>query len=202
MSGQRNGIDLRRRLDRVLAERDHALRSADEERVALENAKADAVTAVVAQQVAQDVAAAQQTAANERIASVVSRCLEAVFGRAAHRFRIDFAKKRGRTEARLEFATADGTMTEPLEEADGGSVDVAALGLRLACLVLSMPRRRRLLCLDEPMRNVHGDGNRQRAAELLLTVAREMDVQIVMATGLEWLKVGKVIDLDGLGESG
>lgn len=188
--------DFRRKLDRFVLERDHALRAVDDERAALVEAREATASAVEGQRIVQSVAEELQTSANQRIAAVVTRCLSSVFGQDAPTFRILFPKRRGKTEAQLEFVQGENSLTEPLEESDGGSVDVAALGLRLACLMLATPRRRRLLVLDEPFRNIHGSGNRERAADLLLTLSKEMGLQVIMATGLEWLRVGNVIDLD------
>lgn len=187
--------DYRRRLDRLRSEREHVLQTVEDERLALDKAKQDYAAALEAQRIIQSVAERLQTTANQRIAAVVSRCLRAVFGSSAPGFRIQFPQRRGKTEAQLEFTQGANCLSEPLEESDGGSVDVAALGLRLACLMLARPTRRRLLVLDEPMRNIHGTNNRRRAAELLLTLAKEMDLQVILATGLEWLKVGNVVEL-------
>lgn len=193
-------IEHRRRLDRLIADREHALKAVDDEQTALARCRMNHATAVEAQQIVQSVAEELQTTANERIAAVVSRCLATVFGSDAPKFRIQFPKKRGKTEARLEFVQGSNAISDPLNESDGGSIDVAALGLRLACLMLTTPKRRKLLVCDEPFRNIHGTRNRQRAAELLLTLSKELGFQMILATGLEWLQVGNMVDLDGVQE--
>lgn len=146
-----------------------------------------------AQKLLQGVAQTIQQEVHKNISEIVSRCLAAVFPQ-PYEFRIDFERKRGKTEARLVF-TRDGNEYDPLRGTGGGVVDVAAFALRLACLVLSKPKPRQLLILDEPFKNVHGEGNRERCAKLLEVLSKEMGVQLIIVTGLEWLKIGEVIEL-------
>lgn len=164
---------------------------AEEATVAQVREKAEAT--LRAQQLVQVVAEQVQQQAHRQVASVVTRCLKAVFGEDSYEFQIIFERKRGRTEARLLF-TRDGLEVEPLEAAGGGVVDVAAFALRLACLMLSMPRKRKLLVLDEPFRFVSQE-YRPRVRELLLTLSKEMEVQILLVTHAEELVCGKVIEL-------
>jgi len=76
-------------------------------------------------------------------------------------------------------------------------VEVAAMALRLSCLLLATPKRRKLLVLDEPLKALHGDDNRERARQLIETLARELKVQIFLTSGTEWLRCGKVIEIGG-----
>lgn len=132
----------------------------------------------------------QQTV-HDQIASVVTRCLAAVFEADAPEFRIVFEKKRGKTQARLVFVQ-DGKEIDPQDGDAGGLLDVAAFALRLAALRLAVPRPRQLLVLDEPFK--HLDKTRQpRAAELLMALATELNVQIVLVTHSDDLKIGTVI---------
>lgn len=184
----------RRRLQQLQEQRRAALAEAAREEQA--SAAACRATAAImsAQQIAQSVAAAVQSAAHERIASVVSRCLEAVFPD-TYTFRIAFEQKRGRTEARLLFLRGDQEV-DPTTAAGGGVVDVAAFALRLACLLLSQPTARRLLVLDEPMRFINGSEAQARMAELLPLLCQELNLQIVLVSDDPWLRLGTVIDLE------
>lgn len=185
---------LREKLDRLLADRRHALRRAGEEREALEAASAREAAASEAQKIAQAAAEQTQAAATARIASVVTRCVRACGW--DYDFRVEFKRLRGKTEARLQLVRGGNVIEEPTGAAGGGVVDVAALALRIACLALARPARRRLLVLDEPLKSVHGTRHRELAAELLAALAEEFETQIVLATGLEWLQeIGKVVDL-------
>lgn len=150
-------------------------------------------TLTEAVKITQAVAEKVQHQAHSRIAAVVSRCL-AIFDE-PYEFKIIFEQKRNRTEARLVFIKAGIEIDDPTDECGGGVVDVAAFALRLACLILAKPRRRRFLCLDEPFRNIHGERYQERMGELLETLSREMKVQFLIVTDDDWLKRGKVIEL-------
>lgn len=159
----------------------------------LDETEEEVEATVEVQQVLQSLAATVQQQAHRRIASVVSRCLEAVFEEDAYEFKINFEEKRGKTEARLLFCR-DGLEVEPLEAAGGGVVDVASFALRLACLVLQRPVRRRLLCLDEPFRFL-SKAYRPRLKGLLMSLANEFNVQFIMVTHIPDLMTGKVVEL-------
>lgn len=132
----------------------------------------------------------QQTV-HDQIASVVTRCLAAVFEADAPVFRILFEKKRGKTQARLVFVQ-DGKEIDPQDGDAGGLLDVAAFALRLAALRLAVPRPRQLLVLDEPFRMLSKDYS-ERAAALLLALSKELNIQIVIVTHNDNFKVGKVV---------
>jgi hypothetical protein len=190
----------RRAAERAYRDYEHAARTAQAESRSLADARTAHETAVSAQTVAQTVAAAVQRTAHDRIASVVSRCLEAIFDD-PYEFRIEFDRKRGRTEARLEFVRDD-TPINPTEAAGGGVVDVACFALRTAALLLSRPAVRRLLVLDEPFRYVSRDYS-PRVRDLVAALATDLGVQFIIVTHDPVLagrnvddQLGKVIRLD------
>lgn len=185
--------EYRRTADRALADYRHAKRRATEEKESLHKAFRSVKSLTKAQQIVQLVAQAVQQAAHDKIAEVVSRCLAAVY-EDPYTFQIFFDRKRGKTEARMRFCR-DGHEYDPKEGVGGGVLDVAALALRLITLVLQKPKRRKLLVLDEPFKNINGTENRERAALLLTSLAKEFKVQIIITTGYDWLKIGKVIKL-------
>jgi hypothetical protein len=140
----------------------------------------------------QAVAHVVQQETHTAIASVVSRCLQAVFPD-PYEFEIQFEQRRGRTEARLVFVR-DGEAVSPLDSSGGGVVDVAAFALRLACLMLAQPQRRRLVVLDEPFKFVSAD-YLPAVRQLLEDLAAELGVQFVMVTHLEELYCGKIVQI-------
>lgn len=170
-------------------------RAAEEEKSLLDYARAEADAAeagVILQVVAQEV----QEQAHAKIAGMVTRCLESVFRR-PYQFRIDFERKRGRTEARLVFEEG-GHEVHPTFGASGGMREVASLALRIACLILTKPAPRKILFLDEPLKAVGSDeGNKARVAELLQTLSSELGIQIIMVTHDEEFAVGNVIRIGG-----
>lgn len=147
-----------------------------------------------AQEIVTTVAAQVQQNAHKHISRIVTRCLKAVFDK-PYRFRILFERKRGQTEARLVFIRKGKTL-DPVHECGGGPVDVAAFALRLACLLLQKPAKRRILILDEPFRFVSERREyRKKVADLLLALSEEMKIQIIQVTHDPLLAVGKVIEI-------
>lgn len=131
-----------------------------------------------AQRVAQEVAAEVQRQAHVRIASVVTKCLDAVFGDVV--FDIRFDRKRGKTEARLVFVV-DGHEVDPMGSDSGGVVDIASLALRVARVVMGRPTSRRLIVLDEPFRFVNKE-LLPPVAKMLETLAVEFGIQFILVT--------------------
>jgi hypothetical protein len=144
------------------------------------------------QKLVQEVATAVQKQAHGKIASVVSKCLKAVYGEEAYSFKIAFEQKRGRTEAKLLFER-DGNEFEA-DDVGGGILDVAAFALRLSCILLATPKRRRFLAMDEAFRHV--DATHTTAVrKLLLSLSEEMKFQFLLVTHNNGLRAGKVIQL-------
>ena len=184
----------RRALTNLLAKLDVTTAQVKSEKALLKQAQAREKAVLEAQALTQSVAEVIQNQAHRQIASVVSRCLEAVFGEEAYSFEIRFSQKRGKTEAEFLFVRY-GMEIDPLSAAGGGVVDVAAFALRLACLVLARPRRRRFLALDEPFRFLSAE-YRPRGRALLETLAEELGLQVFMVTHSRELVCGKVIELE------
>lgn len=169
----------------------------EQEKQTLEQAKGKLRSAETARELVQEVAQKLQQAVHSQIAGIVSLGLKTVFSE-PYNFKINFEKKRGRTEARLIFER-DGLELDPISAAGGGVIDVAAFTLRVACLSLSKPALRPILILDEPFKNVSKTkGYLDQIPLLLEKLAEEMGLQIIMVTHIEELKVGKVIDLEEL----
>jgi len=143
----------------------------------------------VGQEIARDI----QQRAHDQIASVVTRCIQTVFEEDTD-FRIVFEAKANRTEAKLVFVK-DGMEINPLDESGGGLVDVAAFALRLACLMLSQPPKRRTLILDEPFRFLSKE-YRPKMRDLIWTLAREMECQFVVVTHITEMQIGTVIEVN------
>jgi len=148
-----------------------------------------------AQRIVQQVAQEIQQQAHKRIAGVVSRCLETVFaGDDIYGFKIRFDRKRGRTEAALILTKNGNEVEDPLNADSGGVVDVAAFALRTACIVLSKPKLRRFLSLDEPFKFV-SEEFRDNVRMLLEGLAKDFKFQYVMVTHEKAYQIGKVIEL-------
>lgn len=143
--------------------------------------------------ISQEITKQLQQQAHTAIATTVSRCLGAVFDE-PYEFKIRFESKRGRTEAQLVFCR-DGETIDPMTAAGGGVVDVAAFALRVSTLFLQKPAVRKLLILDEPFRFVSAE-YLPRVAALLEMLSVEMELQIVLVTHVDELRIGEVIEIE------
>ena len=163
------------------------------ERKALKAAKKEAAVWEEVNVILQSVAQTVQQKAHEKIASLVSMCIAAVYTN-PYTFHIEFHRRRGKTEADLYFMRDNERFDRPWA-VGGGVIDVAAFALRLSCLVLTHPPLQRVLILDEPFKNVNGEENRRRVRRLVETVPKELGVQIIMSTGYPWLEIGSVVEM-------
>lgn len=188
-------VEIRRKLQRFQIQKEQASANLETDALALAAAQSHETDCQKARQILQEVAEAVQNKALEQIASVVSRCLKTVFAEDAYDFHLRLEPKRGKTEVTILFHKDGVEMAEPLDESSGGQTEIAAFALRLVTIMLSSPKQRRLLVLDEPFKSVHGEMYRNRLAAMLPALAKELGFQIIIATGLDWLKIGKVIEL-------
>ena len=163
-----------------------------EERAGLTKAKKLLARTQDAQEILQLIAQAVQQKAHERISEVVSSCLSTVFDD-PYEFKIQFERKRGRTEASLRFLRR-GLDVDPLSASGGGMIDVAAFALRVACLMLHRPRLAKVVVIDEGFKFVSSQ-YRANVRSMLEGLAKDLGVQIVQVTHIEELEAGKVIEL-------
>lgn len=170
-----------------------AVKQASEEKKILQYLRRRVRVLSEAQQIVQVVAETLQNQVHARVASVVTKCLQSVFDD-PYEFSIRFERKRGKTEAKLVLSRDGLELTDPLNEAGLGVVEVAAFALRVVALILTMPPKRRLLVLDEPFRFVSRE-YRRAVRDVVVDLSREMGVQVVMVTHAKELVCGKVIEL-------
>lgn len=189
-------VDVEQQVREIKARWEAAGRAAASEAEALEKVFADVDRLEEARTITQAIAEEIQRRAHERIARVVTRCLAAVFDD-PYEFNIRFDKKRGRTEAVLEFSKEGKVFDDPLNEVGGGVLDVAGLALRLAVALVSRPPCRLTFVLDEPWSNVRGTENRRRTGRLLSVLAEEFGVQWIVNTDIADYRLGTVIELGG-----
>lgn len=141
----------------------------------------------------QNVAGAIQTIAHHRIASIVTRCLNAIFDD-PYEFEIIFERKRGKTEARPILKRNGSVIDDPVSASGGGVIDVASFALRLAAIVLSKPSKRKVLILDEPFKFV-SKKYRGRIGQMLQEICEGYGVQTIMVTHIDELKTGNICNL-------
>lgn len=145
-----------------------------------------------AQQIVQQVAQTIQQKAHDKIASVVSRCLEAIFDD-PYEFKIHFERKRGRTEARLVFVR-NGEELTPLLGSGGGVIDVSSFALRVGVLLLSRPSQRPFLVLDEPFKHLKpAEFYGPRIIAMIKSLTADFSIQFIMVQNLKEFQCGKLI---------
>ena len=181
----------RKAVNRLLADLKAARKAYKLEQAALKEIERVLLSQTKAHAIIQHVAQTVQQQAHERIEGVVSKCLEAVFGK-LYGFRIDFRRKRGRTEAELILLKDGHEIEDALNADSGGVVDVAAFALRLACIVLSKPPLEYVMILDEPFRNLDIQ-NRQSVRMLLEELALDFKIQFIIVTHENAFQTGRVI---------
>ena len=185
---------LRSKLNQHLAKRSFAIQQVRSEKKALRQGLIQESNVSTAIQIAQEVAEQVQETAHREIARMVTRCLRTIFGKQAYKFKINFEKKRGKTEARIVLVRK-GMEIDPKRACGGGVLDVVSFALRLVCLVLSTPKLRKLMVMDESFKHLSSN-YRERVGELLITLSRELGIQFVLATHARELVIGKQIQIE------
>lgn len=193
-------IALRRQTDTLLREYQFSSRKVKDEKANLKETKKRLEDTVKAQEIVQLVAQTIQQEAHEHITKIVSRCLKTIFDD-PYEFKIDFVRTRGKTEARLKFFR-NGYEYSPRGGTGGGVRDVAAWALRLACIILQKPKRRKLMVCDEPFKFLHTKKlkiaqrkMKKRLKLLIETLAEELGFQFIFISGNHQLEVGTVVQL-------
>ena len=173
----------RRSLNTNLALYEAAVIQHAEDRRTLVQAEDKQAETEQAQLILQQAAQIVQQEAHVAISNVVTRCL-ALFDD-PYTFHIDFERKRGKTEANLKFIREGMELDDPLEQAGGGCVELAAFALRLACLILQRPPLRRIIVADEPFKCIRGKQNRDRIRDMLVSLSKELEVQFLLCVDHE-----------------
>ncbi len=183
-----------RKVNQLQADQRQATTAVCNEEKELTRVKDNRESIVEAQKIVQQIAQTLQQQAHSKIARIVSQCLNVVF-EDPYEFAIRFEQKRGKTEAKMVFKRDGMEFDDPLNSVGGGVIDIAALALRLACITLSRPVRRKLLVLDEPFKNVRGAENKRRTRSMLLRLSEDFGCQFIINTDIESYRVGTVVEL-------
>ena len=189
-----NISQIRENLDSVLTDLSVVKKQYKEEKINLQQAKEHLDDTEQAQKIVQEISQKIQQQAHNKIAGVVDKCLKGVFNNDDYGFKIEFEKKRGRTEAKLVLLNDEHEVDDPMDADSGGVLDVAAFALRLSCLMLAKPALRRVIIMDEPFKNV-SLCYRHNIRILLESLAKEFGIQFIMVTHDLVYQCGTVINL-------
>ena len=135
-----------------------------------------------AQAIIQKVAQETQKRLEWHISEVVTLALASTFDN-PYIFKTEFVQRRGKTECDL-FFEKDGFRIDPIAEAGGGTVDVAAFALRVAMWSLAKSRWRNTLIFDEPFKNINDKTRKtyERVAEMVKILSRKLKLQFIIIT--------------------
>lgn len=117
-----------------------------------------------------------------QISELVTLALRSVFPN-PYTFHLEFIQKRNKTECNFYFKRK-GHKINPLHEAGGGVVDVAAFALRVAMWVLSKSKFRNILIFDEPFKNIN-DKTREthrKIAKIVKMLSLKLKLQFIIIT--------------------
>lgn len=134
---------------------------------------------VLVQSVAEDT----QKRIQYHISNIVSNALSTVFPD-PYQFKLNFVKKRGRTEAELRFEK-DGYEYVPVDDSGGGVMDIASFALRLA--MWGLEGSSQVVLLDEPSKHL-SEKYQDRYCDLLRAVQEDLNIQFIIITHIEKLK--------------
>ena len=93
-------------------------------------------------------------------------------------FVLNFEMRRGKTECDI-LLESDGDTFSPLDSTGGGLVDTIAMGLRMACMILS--GNERILIMDEPFKFLSVN-LKPVMAELLKELSHRLGIQVICVT--------------------
>ena len=186
---------LRKRLNAKLLHYQSVQTSLKREQEQLQQVQVKKDISAQANTILQAVFAQIQENVHKTISDIVTRCLQAVFGEEAYEFKIAFEQKRNKIEAEIQFIK-NGEIFHPMTQSGGGVLDVAAFGLRLSAVLLTLVnRKRRILILDEPFRFLSVE-YRPKIRDLIQQLAEELDFQFILITHAKELEIGDVIRIE------
>jgi DNA repair exonuclease SbcCD ATPase subunit len=186
-----SNMNIRSSLDKANFDYQRSLKAVEEEQTRIQQFQQSLADCQTAVSIVQTVAQSIEQAVHNKIAVVVSNCLEAIFDD-PYTFKITFERKRNRTEAQLLF-TRNGMDVDPMTAAGGGAVDVAAFALRVACLTIQK-HLQQVLILDEPFRFVSREF-RPRIRALIESLSRDLGIQFLIVTHMDVLRTGTVVTI-------
>lgn len=177
----------RQKIERKKGERNQLLRDLKSLKKDIQILKSEIKISEKAKGVIQYVAQEVQSKIETKINTLVTMALQSVFDN-PYKFRIEFVLKRGKTECDLFFERG-GNRIDPLTEAGGGVVDVAAFALRIAMWVLS-DKSNNVMVFDEPFKNIN-DKTREthrKVSQLVKSLSDKLKLQMIIITMLPELE--------------
>lgn len=185
---------LRKQVDKKLQDYKNLKARLKAEKEGLVILKTDSAHTEEAQNIIQVVSQTIQQQAHNKLAAVVTACLQEVFPDKDYEFEIKFEKKRKKTEAKLVLINEGHIIENPLAEDSGGICDIAAFVLRLSCLILKKPSVRKIMIMDEPFKNMD-DQYMENVGKMLKKLSENFKIQFIIVTRIKDIMIGKTVKL-------
>ena len=129
-----------------------------------------------AQLIIKAVAQKTQKTLQYKISEPVTLALKSVFDD-PYELSIEFVPRRDKIEADIKFKRGK-NLLDPIYGSGLGPADIAAFGLRIACLTMASPRPEYILLLDEPLKHLRGQKENIRAIQMIKEISRELSPQL------------------------
>lgn len=134
-----------------------------------------------AQQLLQQTAQKTQSRLSFHISNFISSSLEAIWGKDAYTFSLEFIEKRNKTEVSMLLHTPEGDVSlDSLNNVRGGGgvLDIVAFGLRIALWSLQS-QKQKVMILDQPLSNLDQE-HLPKAGELIKELSDKLGIQFII----------------------
>lgn len=172
--------ELNTRYDRLSGEKDSLLKLIEKKNFELEDMVHRSEVFVKARWVLSEVARLTQERFKEKVETLVTTAIRAVFDR-PFKFVLEFERKRNKLECRPVIKEGDVEYV-PKDDMGGGIIDVLSFALRVVMWSLQRPRTRNVIVLDEPMKYVGKGELLDRAGRMLREVSKGLGIQLILVT--------------------
>ena len=134
-----------------------------------------------AQELLQQTAQKTQSRLSFHISNFISSSLEAIWGKDAYTFSLEFIEKRNKTEVSMLLHTPEGDVSlDSLNNVRGGGgvLDIVAFGLRIALWSLQS-QKQKVMILDQPLSNLDQE-HLPKAGELIKELSDKLGIQFII----------------------
>jgi ABC-type glutathione transport system ATPase component len=137
---------------------------------------------IMARWIITEVAIATQKKFKDYIENLVSKAIRAVFEERSMRFILEFDVLRNKSEAVMKIQEGSNEPYIPKEEMGGSVVDLIGMALRPTLGSLERPSSRKILILDEPMKNLGHGKHLKRAGDIFKAISHKLGYQLIILT--------------------
>lgn len=170
---------LRQKLDKEKGKKEQIVTDISNLAVKIKDTKRSLHRHEEAKEIIRNVGAATQQQLQFHISDITSLALEAVFAD-PYELKVEFVQRRNKTECDLLFVRDEEVFSDPQDSVGVGAIDVAAFALRIASWSMLQPKTMNTIILDEPFKHLRGDGENERVLQMIKTISKMLNLQIIM----------------------